>query len=69
VDYEEEIMPGRPFLNERVQNYLCMIASGTEIRASDVAKKFNMSNPSRASKEIGLQSGVKKIKRGVFVKV
>jgi hypothetical protein len=55
-------------IEDQVCNYISDLAEGTEIYASDIAKRFNLSNTSSASRQIGLQEGVRRKGKGVFVK-
>lgn len=62
-----------PILNipkkDMMRQYLDNIPSGTEITASDFSRLFNLSNASRAGKELGMRKDINKIDKGVYVKV
>lgn len=62
-------MPGSISILDRARDYVSNLPSGSEIRASDVSKKFNFSNPSAASKHIALMDGTQRIGKGIFVKL
>jgi len=52
-----------------MQHYLDALTPGTEILASDFAKMFNLSNVSRAGKELGIRDDMNKVDIGVYVKL
>jgi hypothetical protein len=61
-------LKGGVSIKDQVRLYISELSEGTTIYANDIAKQFNFSNASRASKEISLQDKVKKKGKGVFVK-
>jgi hypothetical protein len=52
-----------------MQQYLDGIESGTKIFATELSKRFNLSNASRAGKELGQRNDIDKVDKGVYVKV